>query len=139
MSTHTEIGAELETERTPAVDPEKMKLMAAILRDPNPIHFDPKAVAVLGLGDRVINQGPATLSYVADYAAKWAGGVDRIRSIDARMLGNVFAGESVDCGGTIAAIDEDAGTAQLELFGRVDGRDVVTATVVVILPLSSTG
>ena len=46
------------------VNPEKMKIFAAIARDPNPIHWDRAAVAERGLGDRLINQGPINLGDV---------------------------------------------------------------------------
>ena len=42
----------------PSVDPARMKTMAAILRDPYPVHWDRVANEALGLGGRVINQGP---------------------------------------------------------------------------------
>ena len=41
---------------------EAMKLWAKVLRDPTPIHLDPEAVRAKGLGDRVINQGPANVA-----------------------------------------------------------------------------
>jgi acyl dehydratase len=49
-----------------SVSPERMCTMAAILRDPNPIHWDRNAVDALplGLGKRTINQGPLGLSYM---------------------------------------------------------------------------
>ena len=37
-----------------------MDVFADILDDPNPIHLDPEAVGRRGLGDRTINQGPAS-------------------------------------------------------------------------------
>ena len=47
-----------------SVDADKMKVMALILDDPNPIHYDANAVQRLGLGDRPINQGPNGVAYV---------------------------------------------------------------------------
>ena len=55
------------------VSPEKMKIFAAIARDPNPIHWDRAAVAERGLGDRLINQGPINLGYVVNMLLAWAG------------------------------------------------------------------
>jgi acyl dehydratase len=55
------------------VAPERMRTMAAILRDPNPVHWDRKAVAALGFGDRTINQGPLGLSYMINMLHEWAG------------------------------------------------------------------
>lgn len=44
-----------------------MKVVAALLRDPNPIHFDPDAAASAGRGARLVGQGPVTaaLAYQA--------------------------------------------------------------------------
>ena len=40
----------------------RMRTMAAILRDPYPVHWDRKVVAKMGFGERTINQGPLGLS-----------------------------------------------------------------------------
>jgi hypothetical protein len=42
-----------------SVSPDRMRTMAVLLRDPNPLHWDRDAVAALplGLGRRTINQG----------------------------------------------------------------------------------
>ena len=56
-----------------SVSPEKMKIFAALARDPNPIHWDRAAVAERGLGDRLINQGPINLGYVVNMLLAWTG------------------------------------------------------------------
>ncbi|HJP41453.1 MAG TPA: MaoC family dehydratase [Dehalococcoidia bacterium] len=56
-----------------SVAPERMRTMAAILRDPNPVHWDRKTVAKLGYGDHTINQGPLGLSYMVNMLHAWAG------------------------------------------------------------------
>ena len=66
-------GTELPAWRVDRVDPEKMKLFAAIARDPNTIHWDRAEVARRGLGERVINQGPTNLGYVINMLHAWAG------------------------------------------------------------------
>ena len=55
------------------VRPERMRTMAAILRDPNPVHWDREATAALGFGHRTINQGPLGLSYMVNMLHAWAG------------------------------------------------------------------
>jgi acyl dehydratase len=112
-------------ERVP--DPERMKLMAALLRDPNPIHFDVESVTALGLGDRVITQGPMTVSYLADMLTAWGGGTDTLRSLHVRMLGNVFAGDTVVCRGRVVEVD-DAGEAVVEVEAVVGDVPVVKGT-----------
>ena len=60
------VGTELEPFVVDVVSAEKMKLMAALLHDPNPIHLDAEAVRGLGMGDRVVNQGPANQAYLVN-------------------------------------------------------------------------
>lgn len=86
------------------VDPEKMKVMAALLADPNPIHFDPRALAALGMGERTVNQGPLNMGYLQTMLARWAGGRDRLLSFQVRFRGNVFAGDEVRATGTVTAV-----------------------------------
>lgn len=126
-----EIGEELPELVVESVDPEKMKIMAAILRDPNPIHFDPAQVQALGLGDRVINQGPTNLSYLFNMVTRWSGGVPTLRSAAVRFLGNVFAGDRVVCTGRVSSADEAAGLVTLDVQASVDGRPVLQGSVVI--------
>jgi acyl dehydratase len=126
-------GAELPPLVVESVDPEKMKLMAALLRDPNPIHFDAEAVRKAGMGDRVVNQGPINQAYLVNLVTGVAGGPERLRSIAVRFLGNVLAGDRVECRGRVAAVDETAGTATLEVEARVGDAPVLAGTAVVAL------
>lgn len=124
-----EIGQELPELVISSVDPEKMKLMAALLRDPNPIHFDADSVRELGLGDRPVNQGPSNLSYLLQMVGRWAEDMTRIEDVAVRFLGNVFAGDRVVCRGQVAAVDADS--VSLEVEALVEDRAVLQGTVVV--------
>ena len=126
-------GLELEPLVIESVSAEKMKTMAAILRDPNPIHYDVDTVRELGLGDRPVNQGPINMSYLLNLVTRWAGGTSRLRRFTVRFLGNVFAGERVECSGRVVAVDEDAGTAELELQAAVGERPVLAGSATVAL------
>ena len=77
-----------------SVSPEKMKIFAALARDPNPIHWDRAAVAERGLGDRLINQGPTNLGYVVNMLLAWTGPAS-LRDIAVRFTSNVFDGDVV--------------------------------------------
>ena len=68
-----EVGDDIAEWTMAEVDPERMKTMAAILRDPYPVHWDRVANEALGLGGRVINQGPLNLSYISNMLMAWAG------------------------------------------------------------------
>lgn len=84
-----------------------MKTMAVLLRDPNPIHFDRDSVAALGMGDRVINQGPTNMAYVVNMLVAWAGDPARIRALKVRFLDNVRAGDHVFAGGVVTSVAGD--------------------------------
>ena len=122
-------GQELPEVVIPAVDAEKMKLMAALLRDPNPIHFDVDSVRALGLGDRPVNQGPSNLSYLLDMVTRWSGWVPTLRQVSVRFLGNVFAGDRVVCRGRV--VDAADGVVTLDVDARVGDRQVLQGAVTV--------
>lgn len=91
-----------------SVSVEKMKTMAAILRDPNPIHFDVDVVRKLGMGEKVINQGPNNMAYVMNMLAAWAGDPACVRDLDVRFLANTYAGDRLVAGGNVV----DVGTTE---------------------------
>lgn len=90
-----------------SVDAEKMKTMAVLLRDPNPIHWDVDAVRQLGMGDRAVNQGPSNMAYVVNAIIAWCGDPAAIRSVQVRFQGNVLAGDHVTAAGEVVEVRED--------------------------------
>jgi acyl dehydratase len=92
----------------PSVRPERMRTMAAILRDPNPVHWDPTVVEQLGFGHHVINQGPLGLSYMINMLHAWAG-PDCIRRIVMRFPQVVLDGDHVVARGKVIAPRQEAG------------------------------
>jgi acyl dehydratase len=88
-----------------SVDAEKMKTMAVILRDPNPIHWDVDLVRELGMGDKPVNQGPNNMAYLVNLLTAFAGGPDRVRGLRVRFLANVFAGDRLVAGGTVTGVE----------------------------------
>lgn len=88
--------------------------IADILRDPNPIHLDPAAVKAAGLGDRVINQGPANLAYVMNMLAR-AFPDHRLEQMESRFLANVRDGDTVEAGGMITAREGNRITCEVWL------------------------
>jgi acyl dehydratase len=88
-----------------SVAPARMRTMAAILRDPNPLHWDRDAVAALplGLGRRTINQGPLGLSYMINMLHAWAG-PDCLRRIVMRFPQVVLDGERVVARGEVTGL-----------------------------------
>jgi acyl dehydratase len=86
-----------------SVDPQRMKTMAAILRDPYPIHWDCDAVESMGCGQRTINQGPLNLGYIANMLMAWAGD-DSIRRLTVQFHARVLDGDRVEAGGVVDAV-----------------------------------
>ena len=87
------------------VSAERMRTMAALLRDPNPVHWDRDVVAALplGLGRRTINQGPLGLGYMVNMLHAWAG-PGCIRRMVTRFPQAVLDGERVISRGTVARV-----------------------------------
>ena len=122
------------------VDSEKMKTMAVLIQDPNPIHWDVESVKKLGLGSKPINQGPNNMAYVVNALVSWVGGIEKFRNLKIRFLDNVYAGDRLTVMGSITAIDEVEGetlaTCDVQLLrGNVGNGDVVMAgQASVVLP-----
>ena len=83
-------------------DGARMKTMAAILRDPYPIHWDPEAARSAGQGGRTVNQGPLNVGYIANMLMAWAG-PEAVRRLSVRFHGRVFDGDRVVAGGGLLA------------------------------------
>lgn len=115
------------------VESGKMKTVAAIMRDPNPTHYDVEAVKAVGLGDRLLNQGPANAGYLMELVRRAAGGAAKVRAYRVRYLGTVHEGDVVVCEGAVFEVDEEGKTATLELSATVDGNPVIAGSAVVAL------
>jgi len=134
------VGQKIPVRLIEAVDPARMKTLSALMRDPNPIHFDRSAASALGLGERTVNQGPSNIAYVMSMLGNWAGGVDRITRYRFRFLGNVFEGDRVQASGTVTAVDEtpEGLLVHCDLaLDVVDGARVLEGTGTVRLPVDN--
>jgi acyl dehydratase len=127
-------GQELEPFVVDPVDPARMKTMALLLDDPNPLHWDAEALRRGGFDERPFNQGPTNMSYLMEMAIRVGGGRTALRRFSVRFLGNVLAGQRLECTGTVKSVDAEAGTAELELMASADGEPVLTGTATVTLP-----
>ena len=134
-----EIGTKIPVWTMTDVDPNRMKTMAAILRDPYPVHWDRSSVAELGLGERVINQGPLNLSYIANMLMAWQGATC-IRRLQVSFARPVLDHDHVTALGTVVSIETVDGEnrAHCEVRLERDGQPVVTGTAVVALAEPST-
>lgn len=119
----TAVGTVLGPWTIESIDPERMKLLAVLLDDPNPIHLDPEAVRDLGMGDAVINQGPANLGYVINLLQEELPGSE-LKELRVRFLANVFGGDHVSARAEVTGVREEDGRELLDLdvWLEVDGR-----------------
>ena len=123
-----------------SVRPERMRTMAAILRDPNPVHWDRKTVAALpfGIGERTINQGPLGLSYMLNMLMDWTGPTS-VRRVTVRFPKVVLDGDHVTAGGRVTAIREEDGVrlADCDIWLAREGESPsLEGTATVALPES---
>jgi 3-hydroxybutyryl-CoA dehydratase len=128
-------GDVLKPFRIASVSTEGMKAWAKFLHDPNPIHLDPAVVKAKGLGDRVINQGPANLAYLINMLQS-AIPTGFIESLEVRYVDNVFGGEAVEAGGTVKDVSAHGSKRRIscDVWLRADARGAVltgTATVAI--------
>jgi acyl dehydratase len=131
----TQVGTEIPP-LVIEVSAEPMKTVAALLQDSNPIHFDADAVQALGMGTRVVNQGPNNMAYVVNMLSAWAGGPGRVRGLRVRFLGNVFAGDRITARGTVTGVREEGGERLADLDVRLERAEddrVLDGTAVVAL------
>ncbi|MEY7851075.1 MaoC/PaaZ C-terminal domain-containing protein [Natrarchaeobius sp. A-rgal3] len=113
------------------VDPSGMQLLSAVLRDPNPIHFDPAYAETRGHSGRV-NQGPINAEYLAQTALEIGESPADLRTLDVRYESFVHETDTVTTTATLAGIDHEASTVELELTAwTADGTIAVTGAAVV--------
>lgn len=119
-----------------SVSAEKMKTVAALMRDPNPIHYDVAAVASLGLGDRVINQGPTNMAYIVNALLAWSGDVSALRRLTCRFHANVFAGDRLVASGVVTGVRHEDASVEVscDVWLDRDGDRVVTGTARLEVP-----
>jgi len=136
MTATPAVGHTLEPLRIDSVSAEAMKAMAVVLSDPNPIHLDPGVVRRLGLGDRVINQGPSGCGYMMNMLLRQFPGA-RLRTFQVRFLANVFGGDSVVAAGQVREVEEQDGRLSIgcDIWLDVDGgHRAIQGTATVTLP-----
>ena len=120
----------------PRVLPERMRTMAAILRDPNPVHWDRKMMARMGLGERTINQGPLGLSYMVNMLHAWTGPYS-IRRLVMRFPHAVLSGDHVIAQGVVTGVREENGEhlADCDVWLHREGIDKpLEGSATVLLP-----
>lgn len=113
------------------VDGQRMKTLALLLGDPNPIHLDGRSAARLGFGSKQINQGPSTIALIYNMFETHAPDA-RVRRLRVRLLGNVVAGQTVVVTGHRVEAGQDethTGPAVYQVEVSADGVAVVAGRV----------
>ena len=100
------VGDEIPEWVMPSVSPERMRTMAAILRDPNPVHWDPRVVEKLGYGHHTINQGPLGLSYMVNMLHAWCGPTS-LRRLWMEFPMAIMDGDHITARGKVTAVRRD--------------------------------
>jgi acyl dehydratase len=119
-------GDTLPTFVIESVSAAAMKEWAVFLADPNPIHLDPGVVKAKGLGDRVINQGPANVAYLINMLMQ-AFPQGTIAAMESRFVDNVYAEDRLTAGGSVTVVED--GVVSCDIWLRADSRDaVITGT-----------
>jgi acyl dehydratase len=111
-----------------SVDAQRMKTMAAILRDPYRVHWDRQATRDMGLDGRVINQGPLNLSYIVNALHNFAG-AGCVRRLTVQFHRPVFDGDHVEGGGEVIA--ESNESRECTVWLRRGNETVVSGTAVI--------
>lgn len=113
------------------VSPERMRVTAAIYRDPNPIHWDPRSTRSRGLDGQVINQGPLNVAYLVNMLMAWRG-PGCVRRLHVEFPGRVCDGDHIRARGTVTGVDPDTGTATCDVWlERADGSRPLVGTAIV--------
>jgi len=118
------------------VTPERMRTVAAIFRDPNPIHWDREFSESVGLAGRVVNQSPVNLGYVVNMLLAWAGPTS-LRRLRVEFPLPVLDGDRVTAGGIVTALRSEDGRELAECdvwLDRQDGQRAVSGLAVVEIP-----
>ena len=130
------VGEDIPAFRMERVTPERMKTVAAIFRDPFPVHWDRAATRAMGFEGRLLNQSPINLGYVLNMLMAWAGPTS-VRRIRTEFPQPVFDGDAVCAGGRVISLSRegDETIAECEVWlDRQDGVRSVAARAWVAVP-----
>ncbi len=130
-------GDELEPRTIEELHGDDTKLVAALLQDPYPPHFDRNRAEELDYPG-LLNQGPANLSYLLQPVVRVLESPSDLRSFDVRFHDMVFEGQTVTATATVTEtceIDGD-GLVTFDLALRDGSGDLtVRGTATARLPM----
>ncbi len=118
-------------ERVVVVRADRMAVVTALMDDPVPIHYDRDAVRELGRGDRLVNQGPIALGYLAETVRDWVGERGTLAGLRARFLVPVVEVDRLTCVGAVTETTATPPTATVALLLRRGTEIVVRGSALV--------
>jgi acyl dehydratase len=130
-------GDELEPRTLEDLRAEDMKLIAALLQDPYPPHFDRERAEKLDYPG-LLNQGPANLSYLVQPVVRALDSPSDLRSFDVRFHNMVFEGQTVTATATVADTQKADGEGLVEFdleLQTEDGTVAVNGTATASFPV----
>jgi len=110
---------------------DNMKLIAALLQDPYPPHYNPRRAEELGYPG-LLNQGPANLAYILQPIVRELGAPSDLASFDMRFHDMVFEGETVTATATVEEKTpaDDGGLVEFSVvLAKENGETGVDGTV----------
>lgn len=124
-------GDSLEPRIVEEVRGEDMKLMAALLQDPYPPHFDERRAEELGYPG-LLNQGPTNLSFILQAITEHLDSPTDVRTFDVRFHDMVFEDETLRATATVAekAVEDGTNLVTFDVaLEKEDGAVAVDGTV----------
>jgi len=107
-------------------------LYNAALWNAHRIHFDhPYATEVEGYPGLVI-AGPLLGDWLTQCVIEWLGDDGRLASIEYSNRKASFIGETLRSGAKVVSLDQEAGTAELELYIKNEADEVITPGIAVV-------
>lgn len=131
--TMVKVGEVIPAWDMPEVSRARMRTMAAILRDPNPVHWDAQLVSKLGFGEKTINQGPLGLSYMINMLHEWSG-PESIKRIFMTFPKVVLSEDHVTARGVVTDVrSSNEGTlADCDIWLERDGEKLLEGNATVL-------
>jgi 3-methylfumaryl-CoA hydratase len=133
-------SGDLLPERQFQPDNVQLFLYNAALWNAHRIHFDhPYATEVEGYPGLVI-AGPLLGDWLTQSVIEWLGEDGQLISIEYSNRKASYIGEILRSGGKVISQDQDAGSAELELYIKNEADEVITPGMAVVrFPVASTG
>ena len=112
-----EVGQEIPV-YSKVVKREDVKAYADASGDQNPLHQDDNFARSVGFPG-VIAHGMFTMAHLASALTRWAGDPAALKRIKVQFRAVVYMDETIEAGGTIAALDPGTRTATVDVWVRL--------------------